>query len=354
MKLTTFLIFINLLQVSAIGYSQKEKLSLKLKSASLKEMFVAIERQTNYTFLYRDDVLDKQLVTINASGVPLAEILDNTFKNTGSTYRFLDNNLIVVAPKESASLEKTVNISGRVTDARTGEPLTGAAIFVTGTQKGVVSGADGSYQLDRVPETASLTVRFIGYKEQKIEVNGRSVINIALESDVRGLNEVVVTALGLSKEKKKLGFGVTEIKGESLAGTYEINPINALAGKVAGVSIDQTASGAFGSARILIRGNSTLGANNQPIFVVDGVIVDNTIITGGRDYGNDLKNLNTEDFETVTVLKGSSAAALYGSRAINGVILITTKKGKKSDGIGVTLSHSSTIYTPYAGSYLPK
>ncbi|MCH5597620.1 TonB-dependent receptor plug domain-containing protein [Niabella ginsengisoli] len=164
------------------------------------------------------------------------------------------------------------------------------------------------------------------------------------------MEEVVVTALGISKQKKQLGFSVTEVKGSDIAKTNEINPINALQGRVAGVQIDQGAGGLFGNSKIVIRGNSTLGTNNQPIFVVDGVIMDNGVFGGtGRDFGNDFKNLNPDDFETVSVLKGSAAAALYGSRAMNGVILITTKKGKARKGIGVTINQSINTTNPYAG-----
>src|SRR5690606_7808857 len=158
----------------------------------------------------------------------------------------------------------------------------------------------------------------------------------------------VVTALGITKEKKSLGYSVTDVKGSDLAITNEVNPINALQGRVAGVQIDQGgAGGLFGNSKILIRGNSTLGKNNQPIFVIDGVIMDNDIFEGnGRDFGNDLKNLNMEDFESVSILKGSSAAALYGSRAINGVVLITTKKGQARSGWGVEFNQSVNIFGP--------
>ena len=163
------------------------------------------------------------------------------------------------------------------------------------------------------------------------------------------LQEVFVTALGMSRESKKLGFSVTQVKGSDLEMAKQVNPINSLMGKVVGVQIDQGAAGPFGNSRIVIRGNSTLSKNNQPIFVVDGVIVENDAVTGGRDFGNDLTNLNSEDFESVSILKGSSAAALYGSRAINGVVLITTKKGTKRDGIGVDFSQTFMVYNPYKG-----
>ena len=226
-------------------------------------------------------------------------------------------------------------ITGTVIDAKSGSPLPGVTIVVEGTTKGIITDASGKYSIDVSDNNAVLNFSFVGYINQKIPTLGKSVIDVGMAVNLQELEEVVVTALGMSKESKKLGFSVTQVKGVDLAMTKQVNPINALMGKVAGVQIDQGAAGPFGSTKIVIRGNSTLSTNNQPIFVVDGVIVENDVVTGGRDFGNDLINLNSEDFESVSVLKGSAAAALYGSRAINGVILITTKKGVKTGGIGV-------------------
>ena len=169
-------------------------------------------------------------------------------------------------------------------------------------------------------------------------------------SDTTQLKEIIVTALGIPHQKRALGYSVSQLKGSDLASTNELNPINSLQGKVAGVSIDQGSGSLTGNARILIRGNSTLSSNNQPIFVVDGVIIDNEVTDGkSRDFGNDIKNLNMEDFESVSILKGSSASALYGARAINGVVLITTKKGKFNKGLGISVSQSFNFQQPYKG-----
>lgn len=239
-------------------------------------------------------------------------------------------------------------ITGVVTD-NAGKPIPSATIIVKGSSESSVSDGEGRYSIRVSKPNAILVISSVGSKTKEYKVGSDNNVTILLDAEVANLDDVVVTALGIKKEKKKLGYAVTEIKGAEVAKGNELNPINALTGKVAGLSVDQTASGSFGSARIQIRGNSTLRQNNQPIFVVDGVIIENASVTGGKDFGNDIKNLNAEDFETVSVLKGSSAAALYGSRAINGVILITTKKGKASKGIGVTISQSSTLHNPYAG-----
>ncbi|QJB36976.1 SusC/RagA family TonB-linked outer membrane protein [Chitinophaga oryzae] len=248
----------------------------------------------------------------------------------------------------STVMAQTGKIIGKVSSVR-GEPIPGVSIMLKDSKTGAVTDAQGNYIIT-APGSGILVFNAIGYLKQEVPINNRSIVNVTVTEDNKQLGEVVVTALGVTKTKKSLGYATTEIKGADLAVTNEVNPVNALQGKVAGVQIDQGGGGLFGSSKIVIRGNSTLGTNNQPIFVIDGVIVENNTFSGtGRDFGNDLKNLNMEDFESVTVLKGSSAAALYGSRAINGVILITSKKGRERKGIGVNVSQTFNTFRPYAG-----
>lgn len=240
------------------------------------------------------------------------------------------------------SQQKTIKVSGQVVDA-TGLGLPGVNISVKGTTNGTISDIDGNYTLT-VPADAVLQFSFMGYQTESVNVNGKTRINLEMKENTEVLNEVVVTALGMSREKKALGYAMTEIKGDDIAKVNVVNPINGMQGKVAGVQINMGNSGPQSSQRILIRGNSSLGGNNQPIFVIDGVIIDNEVVRNGQgqDFGNDLKNLNADDFETMSVLKGAAATALYGSRAANGVVLITTKKGKKGEGLGISVSHSET------------
>lgn len=255
--------------------------------------------------------------------------------------------LLVLYYQDVSAQEKKV-VSGTIKDSN-GVPVMAATIKEKGSSNGVVSDEKGDFRIS-VKTNAVLVISSIGLKTQEVKTDNSGVTNVQMQTSANELEGVVVTALGISKQKRQLGYSVTEIKGTDMAKTNEANPINALQGKIAGVQIDQGAGGAFGSSKILIRGNSTLGKNNQPIFVIDGVIMDNDTFGGtGRDFGNDLKNLNMEDFESVSVLKGSSAAALYGSKAINGVILITSKKGKQRKGIGVSIVRSLSITDPYAG-----
>lgn len=233
-------------------------------------------------------------------------------------------------------------ITGVVEDSM--GPVIGASIVVKGTTNGIMTDLDGKFTLDDVKKGQILQVSFVGYKTKEIAYTGQTTLNIFLEEDSQALDEVVVTALGMSRDKKSLGYSMTELKGDDIAKVNSPNPINGLQGKVAGVQINMGNSGPQSSQRIIIRGNTSLGGNNQPIFVIDGIIIDNEVTkTGqGQDWGNDLKNLNSDDFESMSVLKGAAATALYGSRASNGVILITTKKGRKGEGLGINVSHTQT------------
>jgi len=199
-----------------------------------------------------------------------------------------------------------------------------------------------------------IQISFLGYITQEITWNG-SPLNVTLKDDAHSLDEVVVTALGMKRSTKALGYAVTELKGEDLNANV-VNPVSALQGKIAGVDISGSDGGLFGSAKILIRGNSTLGKNNQPIYVVDGVILSNDVKEGDADWsqndtdwGNELKNLNPDDFETVSVLKGAAATALYGSRGLNGAVVITTKSGKGKKGLGINFTQTFGIDHVYGG-----
>lgn len=239
--------------------------------------------------------------------------------------------------------QKTV--SGTVTDA-SGETMIGVNILEVGTSNGTITDLDGNFSIE-VSDDATLEFSMVGYAPQQIEVGSQTIIDLVLEEGV-ALSEVVVTSLGISKEKKALGYAVTEIGGEDFTEARELNVANSLAGKVAGVNVSNIASGPGGSSRVIIRGNSSISGDNQPLYVVDGIPIDNTNLGsagmwGGQDWGDGVSSINPDDIETMTVLKGSSAAALYGSRASNGVIMITTKKGGKRKGVGVEVQSNYTF-----------
>ncbi len=246
------------------------------------------------------------------------------------------------ASKDVAIAQQKQTVKGNVKDAF--GPVAGASVFVKGTSNGTITNLDGDFSLD-VNNGDVITVSFIGFISQEIKFTGQSNLKITLVEDSQALGEVVVTALGMNRQKKGLGYAMTEIKGDDIAKVNVVNPINGLQGKVAGVQINMGSSGPQSSNRIIIRGNTSLQKNNQPIFVIDGTILSNDITESAQwgaqqDFGNGIKNLNSDDFESVSVLKGAAATALYGSRAANGVVMITTKKGKRSEGVGVSVTHS--------------
>ncbi|MEO0339632.1 MAG: SusC/RagA family TonB-linked outer membrane protein, partial [Bacteroidota bacterium] len=219
-----------------------------------------------------------------------------------------------------------------------GIPLTGANILEKGTTNGAAADLDGKYSI-QVADGATLIYSLVGYETIERAVGNASVIDITLEEGV-ALDEVVVTALGIEKNKKALTYSVTEVDAESFAQARATNVVNSLAGKVAGVNVAAPATGAGGSTRVTIRGNASISGQNQPLYVIDGIPIDNTQLGsagmwGGQDWGDGVSSLNPDDIESMTVLKGTTAAALYGYRSSNGVILITTKSGSKRKGIGV-------------------
>ncbi len=238
-----------------------------------------------------------------------------------------------------------INITGQVIDGYTGEGLPGATVYIEGTVTGTVTSLDGSYTLNVVTESDVIVFSFVGYVTQKIPVGAQRIINVTLEEDIAQLGEVVVTAFGIKREKKALGYAVQDVKGDEIAETNPENVVAALSGKIAGAQI-VTSSGQLGSSSsIVIRGNKSFSGSNQPLFVVDGTPIMNGMSSARSsstytDFGNAAMDIDPSNIESVSVLKGASAAALYGSRAANGVILITTKKGGKRKGIGVEFSTS--------------
>ncbi|TKG92299.1 SusC/RagA family TonB-linked outer membrane protein [Puteibacter caeruleilacunae] len=353
MKFLVIFMMVGLLQVNASVYSQQQKLSLKLKDASLESVLSTIEKKSEFTFLYSvEDVEHVSGLNLKVTDASVESILDQCLNRTNLTYEVSDRLVIIkesnVKPAESANPAQQKEVKGTVVD-EDGEPIPGASVVVKGTTIGVTTDFDGKFALQIPANAETLIVSFVGMTSQEIAVAGKTEFNIVLASEATEVDEVVVTALGIKRETKKLGFAVTEVKGDDVAKANTVNPIQALQGQAAGVSVDNSDGGVFGAARINIRGISTLGSNNQPIFVIDGVILDNNTsgssewAAGSEDWGNELKNLNPDDFESVSLLKGSAATALYGSRALSGVVVITTKRNTKKKGLGVSFKQSIGI-----------
>lgn len=249
-----------------------------------------------------------------------------------------------------------ISVSGTVVSETDGQGIPGVTVLEKGTTKGTLTDFEGKFTIKVASSKSTLVFSFIGLKTVEEQVNYRTTIDVKMKSDDIGLDEVVVTALGIKREVKKLGYGMTEVKGDELASVNTINPVQALQGKSTGLSIGSSDGGLFGNSKIQLRGVSVLNSNsNQPIFVVDGVILDNSISNASadwdasaNDFGNQLKNLNPDDFESVSILKGAASTALYGSRGMNGAVVIKTKSGAGSKGIGVKVTQSFGIDYVYA------
>lgn len=244
------------------------------------------------------------------------------------------------------AMQQTAKITGVVSDAE--GPIIGASVVEKGTSNGTITDLDGRFSLDVKPGTI-LVISYVGYASQEVKAT-TGTMKITLKEDNQMLDEVVVTALGIKRERKALGYGVAEVKGESLTKAKETNVINSMAGRVPGLVVSQTASGPSGSTRVILRGSTEMTGNNQPLYVIDGVPLDNTNYGsagtyGGYDLGDGISSINPDDIENISVLKGPAASALYGSRASHGVILITTKKADGKEKFSVEYNGTLTVDT---------
>ncbi|WP_171037924.1 SusC/RagA family TonB-linked outer membrane protein [Dyadobacter luticola] len=258
-----------------------------------------------------------------------------------------DKNLTAKNAGKPMALE---TVKGKVTDEK-GEALPGVNVLVKGSQQGTSSDASGNFTIEAPGPNAVLVFSFVGYQPQEVTVGSNSMLEVKLLTDTKSLDEVVVTALGIKKEVKAVGYSVTRVDGSAFTKTRETNIGNSLAGKVAGVNVSAAATGPAGSSRITIRGNTSLSGDNAPLFIINGLPMNNTKFgkTQGDnpDWGDNISSINPDDVEEMTVLKGAAAAALYGSRAKNGAIIITTKSGKGNKGIGIEFNSNNTIEVPY-------
>jgi len=329
-----FLVIFNLQSLANV-YSQ-QKVTINLKSADFKKIISAIQDQTNYHFVFSErKIPPAKNISINVQNENVTSVLDQLLANSEFTYTQLSNNLIVITGKNDVVNNKVV--TGKVVDEQ-GVSLPGVSVKVKGTTTGTVSDINGGFSIN-VPDDAVLVISYLGYETQEVPVGGKTSITVTLVASSKSLNEVVVTALGIKKDERKLGYSVSTVNGSDLDKAKESNVAYSLEGRVAGLSISGTNGGPGSSARILLRGVTSFSAGS-PLFVINGVPMDNTQRGasgewGGADYGDGIANINPDDIESMTVLKGQAASALYGSRAANGVILITTKGGKKNSNFGV-------------------
>ena len=330
--------------------AQVKKMALKGAPQNLTALFSFIEGKYGYRFFYNNEVVKADMVvTLSSGDLSLDDFVNELSVKTGLNFTVKDNNLIVVEDAGSRNSGAEV-ISGIVRDAKSGVSMPGVTVFLIGSSKGIITDSEGKFMLLVPGLNEVLSFSFVGYSTQNVALQGKETVEIRLREDVTRLEEVVVTALNVDRTKASLGYSISTIDGNELNKAKENNLINSLAGKVAGLQISKAATGVDGSSRVILRGVSSITGENRPLFVIDGIPVDagygGGSRWGGSDNGDALSDINSEDVESMSILKGAGAAAAYGSRGANGVILITTKKGKLKKGLGVSVSSNYSVDSP--------
>jgi TonB-linked SusC/RagA family outer membrane protein len=330
--------------------SAQAQISLSLKQTTIGQALELIKKQGEYHFFYADHLAGLPVAEIQVKNKSLKETLDALLSGKNVSYT-IEDNIVYFSDKQTeaqaaASQAGKLTVSGKVVDEN-GEPLIGVSVIVKGTATGASTDIDGNYQLTGLSANSQLQFSYIGYLMQTITVGNRTVVDVILKEDAKQLDEVVVTALGIKREKRLLGYSIQELKADELNQTGNASVAGALQGKIAGVQMNISPTGLNGSTKITIRGNSSLSDNNQPLWVIDGIPYgdnsDSSVsLYGGIDRGGAAIDINPEDIESVSILKGPNSAALYGSRAGNGVILITTKKGARDKGFGINYNSTFT------------
>lgn len=340
MRLTLLFLFVGLMQVSASLYSQNTKLSLEFRNARVVDVLEAIENQSEYRFAYSAEYIDmNRKVNVDVKSKSVEQTLAVLFEGTGVTYSITDRHILLFQADTMSNISaQQKSVSGTVTDS-SGSSLPGVSVVVKGTTVGTITDGEGKFSLPKVANDATLEFSFIGMKTQGIPVNGKSTINVIMVEETVGIEEVVAIGYGTMRKQDVTG-SISQAKGSDLAKSQSFSALDNLRGKVSGVSIYSNSGqpGAYQS-RVVIRGLSTINSSSNPLYVVDGVVMEN--------FGL----MNPNDIESIEVLKDASSAAIYGARGANGVILVTTKHGKK-DGEGTTISYQGSVGVSSVARYM--
>ncbi|MDR0509548.1 MAG: SusC/RagA family TonB-linked outer membrane protein [Rikenellaceae bacterium] len=330
--------------------AQNVSVSLNAQNAKLETVLNDIEKQTNYLFVYDKNINVQRSVSIVAEQKNLREALAQLFAGTDIAFAVEGSN-IVLSQKQGD--QKTRAIEGRVTN-EAGAPLAGVIVAAKGSQRGgTTTSASGTFSLNIDDNVHTLAFSFLGMEPKEVNIGNMRNFNVVLSESEINVGEVVVTALGLSKEVKTLSYNVQQIANSDLTTVKDANFVNALSGKVAGVTINASSSGVGGSSRVVMRGTKSLNCNNNALYVIDGIPMPQLLsdqpgsdmYSGAGQSGDGIASINPEDVESLSVLSGPSAATLYGSKGSNGVVLITTKKGTKS-GASASYSNNTTFFSP--------
>ena len=345
--------------------------SVQLKNATLKNALRKIEAQTSLSFAYKtNDIAPYSDITYQAKNISLSRLLSDILGSTDLGYEQVNSSIVIKkakrTPTNQSGGEMTVSgkafdggLRGRINDEK-GDPIPNASVQVVGTKKGTIANSQGEFVITGIPAgTYKLLVSAIGYEDDIREITIRDNDELDLSFQMKeksgSMSEVVVTALGISRKERSLGYSTQEIKGQNLTLTREQNVLGSLAGKIAGVQVTGSSGASMGGTqKIKIRGVNSIAGNDQPLIVVDGTPISNANFAGNdkADFGNLGQDINPEDIESVNVLKGPAASALYGIRGQYGVIMITTKKGKKGPK-KVTVDFNSSYSIDRASNFFP-
>ena len=330
--------------------AQQTRGGVHLARTTVDEVMNYIEEHSDYTFLYNDKTVDRtRRVSVDNAAGDIRAILDAVFAGTDVRYDIRDNQIILSEKRPQKQAGRDDTIAGRVTD-QNGVPLVGVSILVKGSARGTTTDVSGRFVL-RIEPGDVLVASYLGYESVEVAADSRTGVEIRMQESSKALDAVVVTALGIKRSEKALSYNVQGVKGEDMNIVKDANFMNSLAGKVAGVSINASAGGVGGATRVVMRGTKSISGNNNALYVIDGVPILN--VTGGSvdsEYGlaggEGISDINPEDIESVNVLTGPSAAALYGSAAANGVVLINTRKGSAGKP-KITVSNNTTFSNPF-------
>ena len=339
-----------LLFPAATLHAQQVRVTIREHRAKMERVISAIEHQTCYLFGIGDDVNTDRLVTVEVENAPLERALDEMVRGTDIAYSVEGTNILLF--RREAPVSRAVEVRGRVTDAK-GQPIIGASVIVRGTTVGVSTDAEGGFSL-QVPAPASqqyLEISYLGYGTATVAVGSRTNFPVTLRESASEIEQVVVTALGIKRQEKALSYNVQQIEASDITLVKDANFMNSLSGKVAGVTINASSSGVGGATKVVLRGNKSISQSSNALYVIDGIPMYNFGGGGGTEFDSrgateSIADLNPEDIESISVLTGAAAAALYGSEAANGAVMITTKKGE-AGALKVTLSSNTEFLNAF-------
>ena len=332
--------------------AQSVPVTLRVSDAPLEQVLSAIEKQTTYLFVYDKNVDVARRVSIDVKDTPLNNVLNTLFQSSDIAYAVENTSIVLSQKAPAAQPGQPVTVTGKVVDA-SGMPVIGAAVIIKGTTIGTSTGVDGDFSLQVPPPSADavLEINYLGYEPIAQAVGSRTNITFTLRESAVDVDAVVVTALGIKRSEKALSYNVQQVNSEDIVANKDVNFINSLSGKVAGVTINSSSGGVGSASRVVMRGQKSISQTSNALYVIDGVPMFTTARDGGTEFASQgttdpIADINPEDIESMSVLNGAAAAALYGSDAANGAIVVTTKRGK-AGYTSVTVSSSTEVMSPF-------